>query len=614
MKNKFPSKFLWLVFIPVFLTNNLNGQSLIGLDSLSQYSIASIIDTMLAKRDSLGIRWHVSFPADSDTFAVSQIRFGAWVKDTTASVTIDENNYAVYPTGAVTGRFSLNPGWNTYPIHISGKAVEMDTTFHLYRLERDAPLSESSAKILQNSIHPQTHLRYYEAEDLTVSFRGSPGGQAFFRIWGVTDGKLPMVETPFSGSGYYEGVYQIGPNDQCENRKVIVYLHDKSIIRRKAKSQGRITIQQNGVPRIVTTAREKNLVYLVPGGEILTEIPADIHLQGIADLGAWWKIRLSESRSAYIRETDLDLTPPGTAWPTAMLHRISSDMDSNWVYIRFNITDKVPFSFHQTTHPQQIRLHLYHTRFQNEWTVYPEEDSLLQAIDWEAIDNDILEFTFTLNTAQQWGFHGFYDEMGRFTVAIRRPPNITREHLFENLIIALDAGHGGLHNGALGFTGITERDVNLVYTHYLADLLLNAGASVYLTRTADTTLILSERIDMAMEQNTHLFIWLHNNSTALMRDPHTVRGTSTYYKHLQAKPFSDAVYPYLKALNLEPEGLVHRSYYMTRQTAMVVYLIEGAFLSNPEDEMWLMNDDNLKRLAQAVFNGLRDRLMELSEQ
>lgn len=153
-----------------------------------------------------------------------------------------------------------------------------------------------------------------------------------------------------------------------------------------------------------------------------------------------------------------------------------------------------------------------------------------------------------------------------------------------------------------------------MYTHYLADLLLNAGASVYLTRTADTTLILSERIDMAMEQNTHLFIWLHNNSTALMRDPHTVRGTSTYYKHLQAKPFSDAVYPYLKALNLEPEGLVHRSYYMTRQTAMVVYLIEGAFLSNPEDEMWLMNDDNLKRLAQAVFNGLRDRLMELSEQ
>ena len=59
--------------------------------------------------------------------------------------------------------------------------------------------------------------------------------------------------------------------------------------------------------------------------------------------------------------------------------------------------------------------------------------------------------------------------------------------------------------------------------------------------------------------------------------------------------------------------MVHRSYYVTRQTDMVVYLVEVVFLSHPEDEMFLQKDENLKRLAEAVLKGLEDTLRELAE-
>lgn len=66
-------------------------------------------------------------------------------------------------------------------------------------------------------------------------------------------------------------------------------------------------------------------------------------------------------------------------------------------------------------------------------------------------------------------------------------------------------------------------------------------------------------------------------------------------------------------LGLEPFGEVHRTYYVTRQRDIVIFLVEGAFLSNPIDEMFLMKDENLKKLAKAVYDGLEDYLLKIAE-
>ncbi len=157
-----------------------------------------------------------------------------------------------------------------------------------------------------------------------------------------------------------------------------------------------------------------------------------------------------------------------------------------------------------------------------------------------------------------------------------------------------------------------EKEANLIYTRELAEILREAGAQVVLTRDSDTTMWLKARADTARKYNAHMLIWLHNNSIGSTSDPAAVRGTSTYYTHLQGMPFALYVYPELLNLGLKPFGRVHRSYYITRQTDMVIFLVEGAFLSHPEDEMFLMDRANLKNLAQAVFNGVKRYLLVLA--
>jgi N-acetylmuramoyl-L-alanine amidase len=79
-------------------------------------------------------------------------------------------------------------------------------------------------------------------------------------------------------------------------------------------------------------------------------------------------------------------------------------------------------------------------------------------------------------------------------------------------------------------------------------------------------------------------------------------------------PFAMYVYPELLDLGLKPFGRVHRSYYITRQSDMVVFLVEGAFLSHPEDEIFLMDRGNLQHLAQAVFDGMEKYLRFLAKE
>ena len=107
----------------------------------------------------------------------------------------------------------------------------------------------------------------------------------------------------------------------------------------------------------------------------------------------------------------------------------------------------------------------------------------------------------------------------------------------ENLTIVLGPGHGGESRGSLDATGMQEKYVNLHYALILYEMLEKRGANVHLTRTPDTTLSLSRRMELARELDANLFIWLHNNSVGSARPPLEVQGASSFYTQLQALPF-----------------------------------------------------------------------------
>jgi len=80
--------------------------------------------------------------------------------------------------------------------------------------------------------------------------------------------------------------------------------------------------------------------------------------------------------------------------------------------------------------------------------------------------------------------------------------------------VALDPGHGGFDSGALGPTGLREKDVVLDIAHRAAPALANElGIETMLTRDVDAFLPLEERTARANAYHADLFISIHCNAT-----------------------------------------------------------------------------------------------------
>ena len=81
-------------------------------------------------------------------------------------------------------------------------------------------------------------------------------------------------------------------------------------------------------------------------------------------------------------------------------------------------------------------------------------------------------------------------------------------------IIVLDAGHGGKDPGAIGYTGIYEKNITLAMAKELKAILDKEGRyTVYLTRSTDIFIPLRDRVKIARKYKADLFMSIHADST-----------------------------------------------------------------------------------------------------
>jgi N-acetylmuramoyl-L-alanine amidase len=78
--------------------------------------------------------------------------------------------------------------------------------------------------------------------------------------------------------------------------------------------------------------------------------------------------------------------------------------------------------------------------------------------------------------------------------------------------IVVDAGHGGLDPGAIGPSGVREKDVTLAISNRLAQRLRQAGFDVVMTRADDRYVALEERTAIANARRGDLFVSIHANA------------------------------------------------------------------------------------------------------
>ncbi len=95
-------------------------------------------------------------------------------------------------------------------------------------------------------------------------------------------------------------------------------------------------------------------------------------------------------------------------------------------------------------------------------------------------------------------------------------------------IIVIDAGHGGKDSGAVGYKRYQEKRAVLKVAKLLGEILKKEGYKVYLTRSDDHFIELSDRTHFANRKKADLFISIHANA-APKKQQLTLKGIETFF-------------------------------------------------------------------------------------
>lgn len=170
--------------------------------------------------------------------------------------------------------------------------------------------------------------------------------------------------------------------------------------------------------------------------------------------------------------------------------------------------------------------------------------------------------------------------------------------------VCLDPGHGGSDPGAVN-GDTAEADMVLDVSLRTRPKLQNHGASVLMTRDADTTISLQNRVSIANNNNADIFISPHLNS---FHDS-SAHGTETYAYSSGGngeKLASKVQTRLLEHLERYNRGVKYAGYYVIRYTSMPAALSEGLFLSNPTEKAVIVQSSNREAHAVAVYEAVCD--------
>lgn len=191
--------------------------------------------------------------------------------------------------------------------------------------------------------------------------------------------------------------------------------------------------------------------------------------------------------------------------------------------------------------------------------------------------------------------------------------------------IILDAGHGVPDEGAQSSNGTTEAETNLKITLKVQNLLEQSGCTVILTRSDENAIYdidsktlkqkkisdIHNRVKIGNENEADIFVSIHLNKIPQSQ----YDGWQTFYKEGNEKGQKLAVL-IQKNLNESIQKENHRvaktidNVYIIKHVEIPTTIVECGFLSNPEEEKNLLEDEYQDRLAWGIYNGIIDYFYE----
>ena len=230
------------------------------------------------------------------------------------------------------------------------------------------------------------------------------------------------------------------------------------------------------------------------------------------------------------------------------------------------------------------------------------------------------------------------------------PPSNNKAGAKRLVIVALDAGHGGEDPGAVGPSGLYEKDVVLSVAHKLRTLInAQPGMRAMLTRESDYFVPLHERVTKARRVQADLFVSIHADafmnpqargasvfalsengaSSAAARwmakkenasdqvggvnikvkDASVMRAMLDMSTTAQIKDsikLGNAILGHLGKIGRLHRGKVEQaSFAVLKAPDIPSILVETGFISNPEEEAKLKDSDYQRELADALLLGIQ---------
>ena len=206
------------------------------------------------------------------------------------------------------------------------------------------------------------------------------------------------------------------------------------------------------------------------GGAKINYLPEGITMFADAENANLYRVRLSQNRYAYIPKSQVDVVGKANEGYDFMQENVVLSGSStaynmgSFDRVSIGVGGKKPYIVKEYTDPHKIVVDLYGVQCNSNWLTHKSGLKSVDNIDIESIDSDVTRVTVYLKTKSSWGFSMNY-QGNSLNLDIKHVPASLQ---MKNLTIGIDAGHGGPQsNGAVGLSGLKEKDMNLDMAYQL---------------------------------------------------------------------------------------------------------------------------------------------------
>lgn len=337
------------------------------------------------------------------------------------------------------------------------------------------------------------------------------------------------------------------------------------------------------------------------GGAKMGYLDSNVVLRIVDSVASDYKVQLSKNHTAYLPKTAVadavDIVPK----PYYLSSSIKVYGDDRYDYVTINLDERLPYKSQQVIQPYGLMIDIYGATSNTNWITQLNTVKEITQTWTEQVEDDVLRLHIRLKNNQHWGHAIYYDNVYRkMYVRVKRQP----VNDFRKWKLAIDAGHGGTNVGAAGITSNRyEKELTLLIAKQLEIAAKKAGMkNVVMTRVIDTTLSMEERTVMLRKEDPDLLISIHLNSSGV----DTVKGTSTFYRHIGFRPLSKQILQQMLTLGLKEYGNVGNfNFALSGPTEFQNCLVEVAFLSNKEEEKKIVNPAFHKAVAKKILEGIK---------